>query len=197
MNAPALWTSQLDRFLYTHQVTKKVFQWTFPCDTLVNRKDIPGVPDSSKGVLKDWACVVNTQSSIERGEHWLLVFGKKIHPTTLYVFDSYGMDFVGENYDNKWFKQFAKHFSQIRQNNCQYQGIDTNVCGHYCIYAAIMDGTGLEIGNDDDLKPDGHFNDNDEYIGHAVTCCLDMNNILDNQPVTGQCCCAYTNCRML
>ena len=131
VNVAPLWTSQIDSVLNHHPLTEHLFRGTFACDLL------PTPFDGYTHLHQPWICVTNTQPSTQAGEHWILLGSNE--PTTLNMFDSYGMDLL-TFYNNPWISNFVKHFHHVEQNTNQYQGWTTNVCGHYCIYAAAYRG---------------------------------------------------------
>ena len=76
--------------------------------------------------------ICNTDPSNKAGEHWVLFFvrGKSVD-----FYDSLGRDI---NYYGSLFLDFIKNFAHdYKQCLRRTQPIDSNLCGHYCLYYAL------------------------------------------------------------
>jgi len=90
--------------------------------------------DQLKYVISDsFACIVNSQSSNEKGLHWVSFYKQPGKP--IEYFDSLGLSL--DNY-GKEFVNFATKFGSIVYvNDTQYQSNNSSCCGHFCIYFLI------------------------------------------------------------
>lgn len=180
---PALWTNQLNQVLFRHPLTRSHFRGTYGCDQIPNPHTV-----NRAGRFKPWTMVVNTQPSTSAGEHWLLLAADI--PTHLQVFDSYGLDFH-IHYANRWFQDLVKRFQTLGQNRNTYQSLNSNVCGHYCIYVAAHHGRTGSFETLPDITPNRLFAQNDAIVAHIASVCLDLDDAILDSPPTGQCCCSY------
>lgn len=182
-STPALWTNQLNQVLSTLPSTRSLFRGTYGCDQIPN----PHTTNRA-GRFRPWIMVVNTQPSTSPGEHWLLLGADT--PTHLQVFDSYGLDFQ-TNYANHWFQDVVQRFQTLGQNRNTYQSLNSNVCGHYCIYVASQYGHTGSFENLPDITPNRFFAQNDAMVAHIASVCLDLQDAILDSPPTGQCCCSH------
>ena len=182
MATSALWTNQLNQILSTHPLTRSHFRGTYGCDQIPN----PHVTDRRTGRFRPWTMVVNTQPSTAPGEHWLLLGADT--PTHLQVFDSYGLDFQ-THYTNRWFQDLIRRFQTLGQNRNRYQSVNSNVCGHYCIYGAAQHGQWGTFETLPDIVPNQSFLENDATVAHIASVCLDLKDVITNTPPSGQTCC--------
>src|SRR5207237_9842804 len=78
--------------------------------------------------------VVNSQSSMEPGEHWIAIYIPKRGPIKFYC--SYGM---GIDYYHETVKLFLNKFNRkIIENFRRLQSFNTDVCGQYALYFLYM-----------------------------------------------------------
>ena len=180
---PALWTNQLNEVLFAHPLTRSHFRGTYGCDKIPN----PHTVDHA-GRFRPWTMVVNTQPSTSAGEHWLLL--SAVVPTHLQVFDSYGLDFQTQ-YNNRWFRNFVGRFQTLGQNRNTYQSLNSNVCGHYCIYVAAQYGRTGSFESLPDITPNRFYSQNDAVVAHIASVCLDVEDVISNSTRSGQCCCSF------
>ena len=114
MNTKQLWNA-----LTHNPITIFFFDGIFSSDTLAFVKE----PELIIG---------NTDPSNKAGEHWVLflVRGKSVD-----FYDTLGKDI---NYYGSLFLDFIKNFAHdYKQCLRRTQPIDSNLCGHYCLYYAL------------------------------------------------------------
>lgn len=110
----------------------KIFKGTFSCDKV-----------SGEQLGKQYIIVVNTVSSENTGEHWVLFYQPNKH--NIIWFDSLANKF--ESYSTCFTKIFHKltKNKQIIKNEQALQSDSSNLCGVYCIYFAIHLALGKDI----------------------------------------------------
>ena len=112
-------TNQINHILSTNPVTKKFFNGVFPKDYLKLIEEKPKL------------IICNTDESYRSGKHWVLFF-----------FDSEKVDFfdsLGENpskYGSEFIKFMEKYSEVCNFSPIRLQPLNTDLCGHYCIYFA-------------------------------------------------------------
>ncbi len=110
----------------TLQINKKIiapgFLGAFPYDR------IPPKPKSDT-----FSLVVNTESSKEPGEHWLVLLYKKPY---FYFIDSYGRSLYDGTFSSQFTKTIKTYIGVTRyiSNNYWLQQLTSNACGDYCVY---------------------------------------------------------------
>jgi hypothetical protein len=120
-------TVQMEAVLTTHPDTKCIFVGVFPRDHIPSKK-IKSFPA---------AFVFNTDPSTKKGEHWIALYFEDSKRG--FYFDSYGLPPI-----HKIFESFMGENSKIwTYNDICLQSLDSNVCGHYCIYYIIQKCKGL------------------------------------------------------
>ena len=180
MNVPPLWTEQIRSILVTHPDTRPFFGDVYVADQLPT-------PDHLRRLLP-W----NLMDPIQKlGQHWLL-FGAD-DPYTLKVVDNYGLDLL-QAYDNPWFRNLARAFRTLNQNPYPYQSATTNVCGHYCIYAAVQRALSgrYSFGDFPELTPHC-LRRNDTVVAHRVTTHLDLPDVFPDTRAPNQRCHSRTH----
>jgi hypothetical protein len=118
MEYSGLTTSEINSHLSTYQK----FRGTFAAD------QIPVLRPNE-------ACVANTDTSDKRGQHWVLFFSPKHH--SVEFFDSFGNHPCNTLLFPKTFASHIHTFHNLAFNASTFQGYDSNVCGHYCIYVIL------------------------------------------------------------
>lgn len=112
-------TKQINHILATNPVTKNFFNGVFPKDYLKLIEEKPKL------------IICNTDESYRSGKHWVLFF-----------FDSENVDFfdsLGENpskYGSEFIKFMEKYSEVCNFSPIRLQPLNTDLCGHYCIYFA-------------------------------------------------------------
>lgn len=123
-------TGQLERVLASDPFTRRVVSGVYARDHL------PSIPVPRQGrrtrVAEPWACIINTDTCLRPGEHWVAVFVDVNHPHARRgeYFDSYGM---APQHDDviTWLNRITDHWTW---NDRRLQSLDTSVCGQYCVY---------------------------------------------------------------
>jgi len=110
-------TTTINRILRSLPSTQRQYAGCFPSDAL----NLPSRYPS--------AAVINTDESDQPGTHWVAVYMKS--PSTVYYFDSYGIDPVAN------VEAFLSRFAHRTENSCIIQSVNSYVCGHYCIFFLI------------------------------------------------------------
>ena len=115
MNTKQLWNA-----LTLNPSTNKYFDGIFSVDTL---KEIEEKPD---------LIICNTDPSYEPGEHWVLFF---FSGNSVDFYDSLGREIT---YYGSVFIDFIKNFAyDFKQCLRRTQPIQSDLCGHYCLYYAF------------------------------------------------------------
>ena len=142
-------TLQIDK-----NITVTGFLGAFPYD------EIPQKPD-----IDDFSLVINTQSSKEPGDHWLVLLYKKPY---FYFLDSYGRSLHDETFPSEFTKTIKNYIGNVRYkfNKKWLQQLTSNACGDYCIYFI------MELSKKSFEKVLSVFGDdlskNDKYVKHYV-----------------------------
>ena len=115
MNTKQLWNA-----LTLNPSTNKYFDGIFSVDTL---KEIEEKPD---------LIICNTDPSYKSGEHWVLFF---FSGNSVDFYDSLGRE---TTYYGSVFIDFIKNFAyDFKQCLRRMQPIQSDLCGHYCLYYAF------------------------------------------------------------
>ena len=77
--------------------------------------------------------IVNTQTSKNPGEHWLVIF--VLNSFTVEIFDSLALLNSRFSYIYKYFKAT---FTNVLFNNQRLQPLETSTCGIHCLYYAYQ-----------------------------------------------------------
>ena len=110
----------------TLQIDKKIgvpgFLGAFPYD------EIPQNPESD-----EFSLVINTESSKEPGDHWLVLLYKKPY---FYFLDSYGRSLHDETFSSQFTRTIKNYIgnAHYKFNRKWLQQLTSNACGDYCIY---------------------------------------------------------------
>ena len=142
----------------TLQIDKKItapeFLGAFPYD---------GLPKKPKCDI--FSLVINTESSKEPGDHWLVLLYKKPY---FYFVDSYGRTLHDQTFPSQFTSTIKNYIGNVRYkfNKKWLQQLTTNACGDYCVYFIMeMSKKSFEkvlsvFGND--------WSKNDKYVKHYV-----------------------------
>ena len=112
----------------TLQIDKKItspgFLGAFPYDE---------IPEKPKSEAEEFSLVINTESSKEPGEHWLVLLYKKPY---FYFLDSFGRSVYDGTFSNQFAKTIKNYIGNVRykSNNKWLQQLTSNACGDYCVY---------------------------------------------------------------
>ena len=90
-----------------------------------------------------------------------------------------------------WFRNFVGRFQTLGQNRNTYQSLNSNVCGHYCIYVAAQYGHTGSFESLPDITPNRFYAQNDAVVAHIASVCLDVEDVISNSTRSGQCCCSF------
>ena len=107
-------TLQISRILKAHPKSSATFVGCVPSDRIPVLETFP------------YAAIINTDPAKYSGQHWVAVYVNSPH--SVEYFDSYG------ELPNKNICSFLDNFSYVRRSTLALQRLDTNSCGHYCIY---------------------------------------------------------------
>lgn len=109
-------TTDIDRTMYSHNVTMSSYLGTFACDT------IPEVPSSNTCFIS------NTDPSEKPGQHWVAFFTNVLG--VVFYFDPFGIPPMVINH-----LEFCKQSSDevLHYNSKQLQSVRSNTCGAHCI----------------------------------------------------------------
>ena len=142
----------------TLQIDKKItvpgFLGTFPYD------EIPQKPKSDT-----FSLVINTESSKEPGDHWLVLLYKKPY---FYFLDSYGRSLHDGTFSSEFTKAIKVYIGRTRykSNKKWLQQLTSNACGDYCVYF-IMEMSKNSL--DKVLSVFGYnFSKNDKFVEYYV-----------------------------
>jgi hypothetical protein len=109
-------TSQLQKALQCDDVVGPSFQGVFACNLLPHH--INSFPASF---------IANTDTSDQKGEHWVAFYFD--HNGNAEYFDSYGLPPMNDHLK----RFFQNNGHNHKHNTTQLQGLNTAVCGQYCI----------------------------------------------------------------
>ncbi len=125
------------------------FQGVYACD-MVSRMNIdtPG------------CFVANTQSSSEKGEHWVAFYVDKDDKADYF-------DTTGSEPTNQYFLHYLAKCREWDYNKRQVQGVATT-CGQYCIFFLLMRSKGLGMLEIVDLFDSSDFAGNDLGVGWLI-----------------------------
>ena len=116
-------TKQIYQALSCNKYTNEYFNGVYSIDTLEEIEVKPNL------------IICNTDPSNKPGKHWVLFFFNNDDDNVEY-FDSLGKGI--ENYGTEFVifvKKFAKNITQSKQ---RVQAINTDTCGHYCLYYSYL-----------------------------------------------------------
>ena len=142
-------TLQIDK-----RITAPGFLGTFPYDKI-----------PKKQASDTFSLVINTESSQEPGEHWLVLLYKK---PFFYFFDSYGRSFHDQTFSRQFTRTLKNYIGNARYrfNRKMLQQLTSNACGDYCVYF-IMEMSKKSFENT--LSVFGsNLAKNDKYVLHYV-----------------------------
>ena len=94
------------------------FVGVYPCDKM---------PDFKPNV----SMIINTDTSIGHGEHWLAIY---IGSNTLYFFDSFGRDIADFSDPFKSYMKKMTGVFNIKVESRLLQSLFSNTCGYWCIF---------------------------------------------------------------
>jgi hypothetical protein len=110
-----MFSSQITRALSQNKYVSKYFGGVFPSDKLPLRVKYPSV------------FVANTDPAAEKGEHWVCYYFDK--KGNVEYFDSFGFPPLNCELHNF----YVKNGNECTYNDVQLQGVNSDVCGHYCM----------------------------------------------------------------
>ena len=131
------------------------FQGTFPCDLLPETK-----PNMS--------FIVNTETSMESGEHWVAVF---ITDDNFYFFDSFGRSIEQFEDPFKGYMHEASRYFNVLTSSQNLQHIFSDVCGLWCIYYLWSKFSGYKF-------MFRHFSNDNEFNDKILLNTMDFINII-------------------
>ena len=149
-----MFASQIRKALSSDPVIAPYFRGVFSCDKLP--------------VVEEYPCAVvaNTDPASEPGEHWVCFYFDK--DGVAEYFDSYGhtppnWDLFGFYIDNS-----DDDKKTYLSNTTQLQGLDSDVCGHYCIAFLSKRCAGVPLNNIVEIYNGDYPGENDNKIAKAV-----------------------------
>jgi hypothetical protein len=178
-----MFTSQISKALASDPYVSKVFAGVFPCDR---------VPPA---VTYPCAVVVNTDPAEMKGEHWVS-----------YYFDGNGdcdyFDSYGRPPSNHHLFRFLVDNSVTPEcNRVWLQGLDSNVCGQYCIAFLADRARGKTMDEIVNVYRGRGPGDNDATMARVVNKTYEIKqrgggggSHHHNSPCE-QCCCSLSGCR--
>ena len=146
-------TQQLVQVLQTDRATKPYFQGVFPSDQLpLSISHYPA------------AVVANVDPKGQPGSHWCAFYFTKDRKGEF--FDSYGLQPKDYTFA---FQDFLTQNSRTWTYNKKHlQSIDSNVCGHYCLYFLIHRCRNLTMKHIV-ARFKGHLQQNDRFVYRFIT----------------------------
>ena len=111
-------TTEIIHILKKNPVTKNYFDGVYPVDFLKNIINKPKL------------IICNTDSSDGKGLHWVVIFFYQNNQVDF--FDSLGKKPC--DYNRQFVKFMKKFVDECNYTLTRIQPIDTDLCGHYCIY---------------------------------------------------------------
>lgn len=170
INYSALSTLDINNFLSSDKNVALIFKGCYPADKLPDKFTLPA------------GFIVNTQTSKEKGEHWVSIYINKNRVCE--YFDSYG--FPPLISQHKMFIQ--THSKKMIFNKQTLQSLYSSICGHYC--CLFLGAKAREISLNSFVK--SYFG-NDCYSNDAHTILLFRRNFL----IKGSCCKVKCNLELL
>lgn len=115
-------TLELEHYLKSNPLTRKLFHNVLPCDFLTQKIK------SDRSVV----IICNCATSNNIGTHWIAIFIDKFN---LEFFDTSGQSFK----TNKYFQKFAQRNkrSKMIYNTVSIQSEISDLCGEYCLLFAL------------------------------------------------------------
>ena len=112
----------MDTLQIDEKITAPGFLGAFPYN------EIPQKPKSDR-----FSLVINTESSKESGDHWLVLLYKKPY---FYFMDSYGRTLHDQTFPGQFTKTIKNYIGNARYkfNKNWLQQLTSNACGDYCVY---------------------------------------------------------------
>ena len=107
-------TTAINKILQNCSVTAKYYQGCFACDTI------------SRNTLYPCSIVINFDSSMFTGSHWVAVFATS--PFQAFYFDSLSMDSPSMPIIN-----YLSAFKHVYRNKIRFQNLNSNICGKYVV----------------------------------------------------------------
>ena len=112
-------TNEINHVLSTNPVTKKFFNGVYPKDWLEMISEKPEL------------IICNTDASDKSGKHWILIF---FNNEDVDFFDSLGNK--PSQYGFEFVRFMQKYADVCNLTSHPVQPLNTDLCGHYCIYFA-------------------------------------------------------------
>ena len=112
----------MDTLQIDNKITVPGFLGAFPYNEL---------PEKPKSDM--FSLVINTESSKEQGEHWLVLLYKK---PCFYFLDSYGRSLHNQTFSSQFTKTIKSYIGNARYkfNRKMLQQLTSNACADYCVY---------------------------------------------------------------
>ena len=124
-------TMEISHILKKNPVTKNHFDGIYPVDHLVK---ITGKPR---------LIICNTDTSDGKGLHWVVIFFSQNNQVDF--FDSLGKKPC--EYDPRFFKFIKKFADECNYTVTRIQPVNSDLCGHYCIYFSHKRCQGINFKN--------------------------------------------------
>lgn len=105
--------------------------------------------------------IVNNAPTYTGGEHWCVLF---VHEQFCEFFDSFGRSPI----ENGVLKAFLRHCKKVKYNDCQYQAISANTCGHHCIFFAMQRARGFSCHEIKQMYDKVNFAQNDDMVFNFI-----------------------------
>jgi hypothetical protein len=177
-------TTQIRQVLSSDRPTP--FKGVFPCDSLPVEIEFP------------CAIVANTDARGLGGEHWVCYYFDE--QGNAEYFDSYGIKPVNCDLFGFWTRNGKNH----KWNTVQLQGMQSKVCGHWCIAFLSSRARGITM-SEFVKKYDGQPGEHDHWVGQNVNNFFDVHKIKTVRQRGGgkfwyireQKCCSRIKCKRL
>lgn len=108
---------QIETILRTCRSTREHFLGCFALDEIPPKHRLPRLPVS---------LIVNLDPARDEGSHWVALYVP--NASAALYWDSYALP------TPEPIRAFLREFPNVQQNKKTYQSLDSNVCGHYCIF---------------------------------------------------------------
>ena len=109
------------------------------------------------------AYIVNTDPADRPGHHWLAFW---THQDTCEILDTFALPL--EHYQAPWIEQWVKQWKYRVQNSEPLQTIQSNSCGHYCLFYLKYKARGHSLQDFLSRFSDTDFVHNDHQVGQLL-----------------------------
>lgn len=144
-----MYGNKISKILKSDKYAKNSFLGVFSIDMLPDIKSLPA------------SGVINTDPSYLPGSHWIAFYID--HHNVCNFFDSYG------NHPKQYrLDLYFKKCTKLNYNNFKLQSVNSEVCGHYCIYFIIAMSRGYDLCSIIDVFSKKNFKFNDFIVENLI-----------------------------